>query len=185
MYSMEVSMSNPPSSNYIKVKSRRALRRENEASLQRIYKAGTNDIDNQPGATGINTPISSITGVPQPDTVTSDVQFGEALTTYSGDMGKGSVGMPPEKPRPILTSNELHYPYSYTQRQRQLNRDQDYPADNIQQSGMSAGANISQPEATTKSGTVAKYTDRTTGPDPQRLSRERLRRKKGFTDNAE
>jgi hypothetical protein len=169
-------MSNPPSSNYIKVKSRKKLRKEILDSKQAILKAGSNDIDNQPGSTSISGPISNPTGVHQPNTITTNVQFGETYTSHVGGMGVGSVEGPPEKPRDSLSSNDTHYPYTNTQKWRQMNKQVEHPANLIPQSGMIYGSNDNQPVGTTGAGSLTKQPDRTTAKDPERRKRYKKRK---------
>lgn len=177
-------MNSIPTSNYIKVRSGRSLRRQNSRSEQRIQIAGSNDVDNQPGKT-VNSAslITTLTGVPQPNQVTTDVQFGETPTTKQGGMGTGSVGMPPLVPREPLSSRDLVYPFSYTHRLRQWNQlSGDSLLSDIDKPDVTnnAGSNWQQPDKTTRSGDVFIETDRTVGKDQERLGRTRNRRRRNL-----
>lgn len=169
-------MTNPPSSNYIKVKSRRRVKRENEESHLRKTKAGT--MYEMPGKAHLQSPIRSITGISMPQSfVPTEVDFGETLTTRSAGTGKGTVHMPPEQARPILTSHMQIYPWSFTQRWRAWGKLADSPLSDIDRPYVQAGAIWCNPSATTGPGSMHKELERTSGPDSNRIKRTRRREK--------
>lgn len=98
--------------NYIKVKSRKQLQRENDDANLIINKAGTHST--MPG--GTHMPIGRFTpeGVAMPGTYATTTANGDALTgstrhtwTPSAGIGAGHVDSPPLEPRPPLEQNLL------------------------------------------------------------------------------
>ena len=166
----------PESSNYIKVRSGRSLRRQNAESQQRIQIAGSNDISNQPGANGIHTPIRTLTGVLQPGQYeVSAAFFGETLTTRTGGMGSGGVEMPPLKPRAALDARDAIYPFNYNSRwlgQNKVSDSQDLPFSQIV-----AGSVEVNPSEVVNSGSIVNALERTTSLDGNRATRARESRK--------
>ena len=171
-----------PTSNYIRVRSERRLRQQNRESQQAIFKAGSNDRANQPGkvkdTASIISEITSVHNAPQ--TITTNVQFGETLNTRMSVPGGGSVGMPPEQPRSMLTSHELVYPYSFTQRWRSKNLLTETPPSNIDRPDVTnnAGSNQLNPLSANSAGSVASELERTTAKDGERPKRTRNRRRR-------
>lgn len=114
------------SSNYIKVKSRRTLERENDAAELIIKKAGTST--SMPGGTGMPTGRSVATGVRMPGTFESqtfpsgdDPLTGTTKHTWtpSPGMGRASVPMPVEHSIPLLSSLNTYPPIPFDTRLRQ------------------------------------------------------------------
>jgi hypothetical protein len=160
--------------NNIKVKSGRMLRRQNRDSQQQITKAGSNDVDNQPGKVGQNNPIRNETGVPQPGQFqpSPNIFWGETLTVQIGGMGVGGVGMPPETPRsPIISVPFSPYPFSDSFRPRMLLNDP--PPNPIGTRGILAGSNEDQPYSATHAGSIENALERTTSLDKDRPQRAR------------
>lgn len=169
-------MSNPPSSNYIKAKSRRQLRREIDQGKLVINKAGSNDIDNQPGTTAIGNPTYNPDGVSQPDTITGNVSFDNTISLHMGGMGIGSTDAPVLQARPHSTELDGTGPEKTAERFRNRSKLGD-KANSLPYSFIQAGSNDSQPGVTYNSGSNFKQLDRTTGPDPDRIPRYRVRDK--------
>jgi hypothetical protein len=170
-------MSNPPSSNYIKVKSRRTLRREIDQGKLVVLKAGSNDIDNQPGTTAIGNPTFNPDGVHQPDTITGNEHSGDTISLHMGGMGIGSVGTPPTHGRAHKTELDGTNQEIITDKFRNRIKSYDEKANSLPHSFIEAGSNDSQPGVTYDSGSNNKQLNRTTGLDPDRLRRYRLRDK--------
>jgi len=162
----------PQSSNYIKIKSGRMLRRQNSNSQQRVQIAGSNDIDNQPGGTTAHTPIRTLTGVLQPGSYdVVDPFFGETLTTRIGGMGSGSVGEVPIKARGALSVADAPYPFNYNSRWTAQNKVAD--TQNLPQSRIIAGSVEVNPSEVVKSGNMSNALERTTSLDGNRHLRAR------------
>lgn len=167
------------SDNHLKTKSGRRLRREIQDSKQRIVKAGSNDVSNQPGSL-----LRVHEVIFQPQTISTGVWFGEAFTTRSGGDARGGVGMPPLSPRAALHSDDAVFPYAYSQRWRQLNiRASDVQSD-IDRPNVTnnAGANLIPPTGVTRSGSLVKELDRTSGPDNNRRKRTEARQRRHSRD---
>ena len=109
----------PQSLNYIKVKSRRQLKQENDDAQLIIRKAGTND--GMPG--GTNMPVGRVfsTGVCMPQSF-EEVGYpgGGPLTstdkhswTPSAGIGRGSVDGPELITREVLTDQHTYSPYPW------------------------------------------------------------------------
>lgn len=155
-------------SNYIKVKSRKQLRREIEKSQLKIDKAGSND--SQPGGVQNAGPIRNPTGVPMPgDHQASNIFWGEGLTTSQGGMGTGGVGAPTEQARSAITLSEAVYPYSITARQSVQYKVQELS--DMANSRIEPGTNEQNPLASENAGSVVNAVERTTGLDKDRIER--------------
>lgn len=165
----------PQSSNYIKVRSGRALRRKNEESEQRKTIAGSNDVDNMPGASTTG-PHRNPTGVPMPGQYETSVEFGEGLSTRVSGMGISGVGMPVEVPRDPLSSANL-YPYSTMDKQNDLMK-QANPGELEGSSILADGTVEYNPSNVVNSGTVHIELERTTSIDGDRIKRTRARHRR-------
>jgi len=155
-------------SNYIKVKSRKQLRREIEKSMLKIDKAGSND--QQPGTTQVNNPVRNPTGVPMPGAhENSSIFWGEGLTTTQGGMGSGGVGAPPEVARKAISSSEAIYPYSVTAHKSVQYKIQELS--DMPNSRIVAGTNEQNPFASQNAGSITNALERTTSLDKDRVER--------------
>ena len=161
------------SSNYIKIKSRRLLRRQIKASKQNINTAGSNDLDNTPGSTrGSTSTPTETTTMMSGQYSSNEVFFGESLSLQSGGMGMGSVSVPPEKPRDSSTSENMGAYYKTSTSIRDLNRPRnaDLPGSYIE-----PGSVESNPLEGGQAGSVTQETERTTSVDGDRIKRTRAR----------
>lgn len=169
------------SSNYIKVKSSKRLKTDNRNAKIGNPIAGSNDVENQPGSTTSHGPITTATGVNQPNTITSGIWFGETYTSASGGMGIGAVDAPPQVSGPPLTSDRLIYPYSYSQRQRRRNQLTEPRIDSLGEVRITSGQVENNPSGVSTSGEVRNELDRTTSKDDNRKYRTRDRRRRNLT----
>jgi hypothetical protein len=154
--------------NFIKIKSRKKLRREIADSSLTHFKAGSND--QNPGAVGSNGPIRNPTGVPMPGAhQVSEIHWGESFSISQGGMGGGSVGSPPEVARPPLTAADAPYPYSSTTSKVVQYKLQDLAE--ISYSRIEAGAVENNPATSDNAGSIVNALERTVGPDKDRTER--------------
>ena len=174
----------PQSENYIKTRSRRELRRLIKNSNQIILKAGTNDIDNQPGSTTSGNPIRNETGVPQPGEYAPEVQTNKIVSETgritSSSFGSGNVEQPPADPKkPLNSTNQIYYPpYVQSQTWRDRTLLNDAPSTIADRHTTVAGEVDQQPFGTNNAGELSKEPERTVGLDGNRIVRERTRRRK-------
>lgn len=164
------------SSNYIKIKSRRLLRRQIRASEQATQIAGTNDISNNPGSVSPNSPLQNPTGVNAPNSFSvTEAFYGESLSLNSAGSGLGSVQMPPEQPRAPISSDGLGPRYKIATTIRDMLR----PTNpNLPGSEIQAGSNLQNPLGSGQAGNMSEELERTTSIDGYRSVRTRDREKR-------
>lgn len=164
------------SSNYLKIKNRRLLRRQIRDSKQLIQTAGSNDADNMPGSVSGSSNTENSTGVPMPNSYyNTEVFYGDSLSLHSAGSGVGSVGMPPEQPREPINSDGIgpRAKIASTIRDSLRPRNADLPGSQIQ-----AGSNIQNPLGNSYAGEMSEELDRTTSLDGYRNERFRNRDRK-------
>ena len=173
----------PESYNYIKTRSRRELWNLIKKSKQIIFKAGTNDVDNQPGSTTEGNPTRNPTGVPQPGQYEPEAEVNKIVVERGriapSSFGAGNVDQPSEgKIKPLNTNDQIyHYPYIQSQnwRDRTLLCDNSLTPLDIHKT--EAGSIENQPAGTNNAGELSKEPERTTGLDGNRIVRERQRKR--------
>jgi len=174
----------PQSSNYIKTRSRRELWKLIKDSNQILFKAGSNDIDNQPGSTTAGNPIRNETGVPQPGQHEPGVNVNKVVCETgritASSYGAGNVEQPSEgTKKPLNSSDQLYYPpYIQSQSWRDRTLLNDAPSSLADRHAAEAGSIDQQPAGTANAGEMTKELERTTGLDGNRINRERTRRLK-------